>query len=162
MTTVSPQPVRTETPKPSYLGLLNAIAVAEGNGHRFLTEWADRSTDPQVETALRTVAAREGEHSYSFARRVVELGYRVRPRPLTDEEKLQIEVAGSEKRDVEKFEALGYADEPATSDIFEGYFKDHSIDPVTGALLGRFVCEERDSGRILRQAYRRLKDLPGA
>jgi hypothetical protein len=154
--------VRTEKAKPSYLGLLNAIAVAEGNGHRFLTEWADRSTDPEVETALRTVAAREGEHSYTFARRVVELGYRLRPRPLTDEEKLRMEVAASDQSDQEKFEALGYADDPATSDIFEGYFKDHSIDPITGALLGRFVCEERDSGRILRQAYRRLNQGSGA
>jgi hypothetical protein len=158
----STENVRTEKAKPSYLGLLNAIAVAEGNGHRFLTEWADRSTDPDVETALRTVAAREGEHSYTFARRVVELGYRLRPRPLTGEEKLRMEVAASDQSDLEKFEALGYADEPATSDIFEGYFTDHSIDPVTGALLGRFVCEERDSGRILRQAYRRLNQGSGA
>ena len=33
---------------------------------------------------------------------------------------------------------------------------DESIDPQTGALLGRFIAEERDSGKRLRSAYQQL------
>ena len=34
-----------------------------------------------------------------------------------------------------------------------GFFNDTSIDPETGALLGRYIAEERDSGRRLQAAY---------
>lgn len=144
--------------KPRFLGLLNEISEAERRGCAYLTAWADRCPDPEVETTLRTVAAREAEHSASFARRVVELGFRVRPRPDTDEEAQRLELVLSESDDRAVFEALGYgkprpSDEP---DVFDGYFADHSIDPVTGALLGRFIAEERDSGRLLRRAYEQL------
>ncbi len=145
-------------PRPRYLGLLNEISEAERRGFDYLTAWADRSPDPEVEAALREVAAREAEHSASFARRVVELGYRVRPREDTDEERRRSEVVRSDLDDGAKFEALGYRRDAAGDgpDVFDDYFRDHSIDPVTGALLGRFIAEERDSGRILRRAYEQL------
>ncbi len=144
--------------KPRFLGLLNEISEAERRGSLYLTAWADRCSDPEVEQALRTVAAREAEHSASFARRVVELGFRVRPRPDSEDEARRLELVASGRDDRAIFEALGYgevraADEP---DIFDGYFADHTIDPVTGALLGRFIAEERDSGRVLRRAYEGL------
>ena len=67
--------------KPSYLGLLNAIAVNEARAHQYLQVWIDKTTDPEVEAVLRTVAWREGEHGMSFAKRVNELGLRAaRPR----------------------------------------------------------------------------------
>lgn len=144
--------------KPRFLGLLNEISEAERRGWEYLSVWADRCADPEVERALRIVAAREAEHSATFARRVVELGFRVRPRPDTEEETRRLELARSESDDRAVFEALGYGggrggDEP---DIFDGYFADHSIDPLTGALLGRFIAEERDSARVLRGAYEEL------
>lgn len=150
--------------KPRFLGLLNEISEAERRGSVYLTTWADRCTDPEVEATLRTVAAREAEHSASFARRVVELGFRVRTRPDNAEETHRLELVQSERDDRAIFEALGYgkalpADEP---DIFDGYFADHTIDPATGALLGRFIAEERDSGRILRRAYADLVARTGA
>jgi hypothetical protein len=146
-------------PKPSYLGLLNAIATAELRGHQYLSAWADTTTDPEVEQALRIVAAREGEHSFTFARRIVDLGFRVRSRQDTEDEAQRKEVVVSDISDLEKFEALGYADDRDrhAPDIHDDYFHDHSIDPVTGALIGRFVCEERDSGRLLDAAYQALK-----
>jgi hypothetical protein len=158
MTTVSTEPAAATTDrtgsKPTYLGLLNEIAEAERRGLEYLTAWADRCSDSEVEEAVRTVAVREGEHCASFTRRVVELGFRLRPRPSTDDEIRRLEVARSDLDDLATFEALGYGDPtPADGpDVFDDYFKDHSIDPVTGALLGRFVAEERESARILRQA----------
>ncbi len=35
--------------KPSYLGLLNAIAVNEARAHQYLQVWIDTTTDPEVE-----------------------------------------------------------------------------------------------------------------
>lgn len=144
--------------KPRCLGLLNEIAEAERRGFAYLTTWADACRDPEVETTLRLVAAREAEHSASFARRVVELGFRVRPRDDNDEEVSRLEVACSDLDDKAKFEALGYGSAPTEDlhDVFERYFEDHTIDPATGALLGRFIAEERDSGRLLAQAYQGL------
>ena len=49
---------------------------------------------------------------------------------------------------------LDTGDEP---DIFDGVFRNHSIDIRTGELLGRYIAEERDSGRLLRSCYEQLK-----
>ena len=35
---------------------------------------------------------------------------------------------------------------------------DTTIDPQTGALLGRFIAEERDTGRRLKACYQALKN----
>jgi hypothetical protein len=53
--------------------------------------------------------------------------------------------------------ALDALDTGAEPDIFDRFFTDHSIDIQTGALLGRYICEERDSGRLLRSCYEQLK-----
>jgi hypothetical protein len=47
-------------------------------------------------------------------------------------------------------------------DIFDGVFKDHSIDIRTGELLGRYIAEERDSARLLRSCYEQLKGRAGS
>lgn len=158
MTSVVVDEAVSSPSKPKCLGLLNEIAEAERRGCEYLTAWADACRDPQVEAKLRTVAAREAEHSASFARRVVELGFRVRPRDENDEERRRLEIARSDRDDKAKFEALGYglASAEESHDIFETYFEDHAIDPATGALLGRFIAEERDSGRLLASAYQGL------
>ena len=52
---------------------------------------------------------------------------------------------------------LGKLDTGDKPDIFDGFFKDHSIDIRTGELLGRYIAEERDSGRLLRACYEQLK-----
>ena len=34
-------------------------------------------------------------------------------------------------------------------DVFDKFFRDHSIDIRTGELLGRYIAEERDSQRLI-------------
>jgi rubrerythrin len=144
--------------KPSYLGLLNAIAVAESNAHEYLQAWIAVTPSADVRAVLLTVAAREGEHGMSFAKRINELGFEVR---RTDDPRRAkaLEVAGADCSDLEKMKALGLhrldtGDEP---DIFDGVFRNHSIDIRTGELLGRYIAEERDSARLLRGCYEQLK-----
>jgi hypothetical protein len=140
--------------KPSYLGLLNAIALGEGRAHEYLKAWAQKTPDPAVRDVLTTVAIREGEHSHAFTKRLCELGYGVLDRPDPSFAK-NMEIACADCSDLEKFEALGYrATEPP--DLFGRIFEDRTIDPQTGALLGRYVAEERDSGRRLRACYQAL------
>jgi hypothetical protein len=143
--------------KPSYLGLLNAIAVAEAHAHEYLHVWADATPSVDVRKVLLTVAAREGEHGMSFAKRINELGYEVR---CKDDSGLQkaLEIVKSDCTDLEKMKALklNKLDTGDKPDIFDGLFKDHSIDIRTGELLGRYIAEERDTARLLRSCYDQL------
>src|SRR5205085_10985800 len=91
--------------KPSYLGLLNAVSLAESRAHAFLTAWADVTPSDEVRAVLRTVAAREGEHGMTFAKRINELGYHLRPKDDPNFAK-QLEVARSSRSDLEKMEKL--------------------------------------------------------
>ncbi len=144
--------------KPSYLGLLNAIAVGEARAHEYLTEWIAVTPSPEVGAVLRTVAAREGEHGMSFAKRLDELGFQVRVKDDPEHPK-RLEIARSDCSDLEKMEALGLGrlDTGDQPDIFDGLFNDHSIDVRTGELLGRYIAEERDTARLLRGCYEALR-----
>jgi rubrerythrin len=143
--------------KPSYLGLLNAIAVAEAQAHEYLVAWADVTPSPDVRKVLLTVAAREGEHGMSFAKRINELGYEVRGNDNSDLERA-MELVTSNRSDLKKMEKLklNTLDTGDKPDIFDGLFKDHSIDIRTGELLGRYIAEERDTARLLRSCYEQL------
>ena len=149
--------------KPSYLGLLNAIAVGESQAHEYLSAWIATTTNADVKTVLSCVAAREGEHGMSFSKRINELGYTVR---RNDDDgafaKLKA-IAGSDRTDLEKMEKLGLGrlDTGDKPDIFDKFFTDHTIDITTGELLGRYIAEERDSGRMLANCYRALKANAG-
>jgi hypothetical protein len=140
--------------KPSYLGLLNAIAVGEARGQAILEAWAATTTNPTLAKVLGLVAIREREHAAAFTKRLSELGFSVRESGKKDFKKA-LAFAGSGASDAQKFEKLlGY--DPAGKegkDPLRKIFKDRNIDPATGALLGRFIAEERDSGRRLRAAY---------
>jgi len=142
---------------PSYLGLLNAVSLNESRAYAYLSAWADVTPNDGVGQVLRTVAAREGEHGMSFAKRINELGFQLRPKEDPDFER-QMALARSERSDREKFDAIGVlrfdgGDKP---DIFDKFFTDHSIDIRTGELLGRYIAEERDSLRLLRGCYEAL------
>ena len=141
--------------KPSYLGLLNAIALAEGRAHQYLTCWAAKTTDPDVRKVVSTVAIREGEHSHAFTKRLCELGYGVLDRPDPAFEK-KMAIANADCSDLEKFEALGYRRGAEPRDLFKGVFDDLTIDCRSGELLGRYICEERDSERMLQACYQAL------
>src|SRR3954454_6531849 len=146
---------------PSYLKRLNGIAVAEGRNHRYFSAWVDVTPDEELRAVLRKVATREADHSMSFAKRVDELGFVLEP---SDDPNFarQMEIASSRSlTDLEKMDQLGYrayfeqADEGP--DLFDSYFADHSIDPQTGMLFGSFIAEERDTIRLLRASYDRLR-----
>ena len=151
--------------KPSYLDLLNALSLGESNAYCYLSEWAAVTKDPDVRRTLLTVAAREGEHGLTFAKRINELGYELVQKPDESLEQ-KLETVRSDCSDLEKMEALGFAklldsseDKP---DFFDDIFKDHSIDIRTGEILGRYIAEERDSGRLLRACYHCLRDAAEA
>ncbi len=136
--------------KPSYLGLLNAISLAEGRAGEYLRAWAETTTDPDVGLVISTVAIREAEHGLAFEKRICELGFAVRDRPDAEFEK-RMAIAKSGMSDLEKFQALGLVgSDDGGKDPFADMFSDESIDIQTGELLGRYIAEERDSGRMLR------------
>jgi hypothetical protein len=139
--------------KPSYLGLLNAIAVGELGGEVLFTEWAAATPNDDVRAVLETVALREGEHAKSFAKRINELGYSVIPKDDADLP-ARCAIAGSDAlTDCEKFERLGFNRPASNTDIFAKFFDDVTMDIRTGELMGRYVSEERDTGRMLRSCY---------
>lgn len=141
---------------PSFLGLLNAIAVAETEAERFFLGWANVSDNPELARALRFVAMREGEHGMAFAKRMLELGYDVRW-PSSKKSDARFAMACSSMSDLEKFKAFGVGKKPGGPDVFDRMFENKDLDPVTGGLLGRYIAEERDSARILHAARKCAK-----
>lgn len=140
--------------KPSYLGLLNAIAVGEARNDRVLRVWRDATDNKALAKVLDVVAIRECEHAAAFTKRLCELGYGVRE-SATETHEANVRLAASTASDCEKFKALlGIDDSGSEEDPFGNLFADHSIDATTGALLGRYIAEERDSGRRLREAFK--------
>ena len=144
--------------KPSYLGLLNAVSCAETRAHQYLTAWAGVTTDPEVRAVLLKVAAREGEHGMSFAKRINELGFEleVTEDPHFEE---QMAIATADCSDLEKAEALNllrFCTADGEPDVFDNFFRDHSIDIQTGELLGRYIAEERDTLRLFQACHAQL------
>jgi len=147
--------------KPSYLGLLNAIAVGEARADRVLRTWCDVTADETLATVLNLVAIREHEHAAAFTKRLCELGFGVQESD-SDAHQADLAFAASAAPDREKFRVLLKIEDPADdADPFDQLFTDKSIDARTGALLGRYIAEERDSGRRLRAACAALSSPPG-
>ena len=144
--------------KPSYLGLLNAISVAECDAGEYLAAWVTVTPSADVRAVINTVALRESEHGLAFAKRIDELGYSVIPRHDPKQAERMVIAASTALSDKEKFEALNLGQSPqdGARDVFDTFFENKDLDPVTGALLGRYVAEERDSGRKLAECYRLL------
>ena len=144
--------------KPSYLGLLNAIAVGERGGEQLFDAWAAATPDDDVRGVLQTVALREGEHAKAFAKRINELGFNVRPKDDPDLAGRVAIAASSSMGDCEKFERLGFSKDPGNGpDFFVRFFEDTTMDIQTGELMGRYVSEERDTGRRLRACYAQVR-----
>src|SRR3954468_24219285 len=92
--------------KPSYLGLLNAIAIAEGEAECYLNAWASTTDDDGVRQVLTTVAIREGEHAKAFTKRLCELGYSVLPKERSSVDEKMAIASSRELSDREKFDRL--------------------------------------------------------
>ena len=158
--------------KPSYLGVLNAISVGERRGHALFEAWSSTTKDRRLKKVLKQVAIREMEHSWAFEKRLSELGFSVRQPTDAQVEKAfekHVNLLKSEASDAEKYRSFGFAREDDKKTKAKGKAKaedkksakrpadgllailaDQSIDPETGALMGRFICEERDTVRRLR------------
>ena len=151
--------------EPTYLALLNSIAVNEAKGEVLLNAWADATPDEALAQALRFVAIREGEHHWAFAKRMCELGHTVCEETafqlFKDFDDLLAYIS-SDASDAEKIARTDGGGDSGGKDIFTGFFNDTTIDPQTGALLGRYIAEERDSGRRLKAEYDRVCAQAGA
>lgn len=147
--------------EPTYMPLLNSIAVNESKGEVLLKAWADTTSDAELAAALQFVAIREGEHAWAFTKRMCELGY-----PVCEETAFQffkdfdqiVEFVKSDASDADKVARLtgDRGNDESARDPFSNFFDDKSIDPQTGGLLGRYIAEERDSGRRLQVEYDRI------
>ena len=144
--------------KPTFLGLLNSVSLAESAAHCYLEEWIAVTEHDGVRDTLQKVSVREGEHGKAFAKRINELGYNLKPKDDPGQAKRMEIAASCEMTDLEKMEAfgLGRLDSGDKPDVFDRFFADKTIDPTTGALLGRYIAEERDSGRLLKACYEQL------
>jgi rubrerythrin len=148
------------TVAPSYVERLNGISRAEARSHTYFAAWAEVTPSDDVRALLRTVATREGDHAMAFAKRVSELGFEVEPRDDPNFADQMAIVTSGDLTDREKMEKLGFTSYFAAidggPDIFDNFFADHSVDPLTGELYGRFIAEERDTIRRLCDCYEQL------
>src|ERR1700682_3355561 len=92
----------TVTKKPAYLGLLNAISIAETSAGIYLRAWADTTKDEDLASTLRLVAARETSHGELFCRMLCELGYDLRHKPDPENAKRLAKYANPRINDLEK------------------------------------------------------------
>jgi len=140
-----------QTEKPPYLGLLNAISLAETSAGHYLRAWADATPDEDLACTLRFVAARETSHGEVFCRRIAELGYELRHKPDPAAGKRLAKLANPAISDLDKI-----GDEREEADPFRDIKRQMAAgayDPMTANLLNWYIAEEGDSGRRLREAY---------
>ena len=146
--------------KPSYLGLLNAISLAETGAGHYLRAWADATPDEDLACTLRFVAARETSHGEVFCRRIAELGYELRRKPDPASARRAAKLADPAVSDLEKVGEEREEERDPFRDInrqlAEGVF-----DPMTANLMKWYIAEEADSGRRLREAYACVREKAG-
>ena len=151
--------------KPTYLGLLNAIALGERNGAELFNCWSSTTTSDDVRAVLHTVALREAEHNLAFEKRLDELGYcveEVEKEKANATHACRMAIAMSATlSDREKLEQLKFVRTNADGqdDVFDSMFHNKDLDPQTGGLLGRYIAEERDSRRLLAGCYDALCEM---
>jgi hypothetical protein len=145
--------VTTATSKPSYLGLLNAISLAESHAGQYLEAWANATEDEDLACTLRLVAARERSHGEVFCRRIAELGYTLRTKRDPADGQRLAKYADPRISDLEKVgPERGGEDRDVFRDIRRS-MAEGEYDAMTCNLLQWYIAEEEDSGRRLREAY---------
>jgi hypothetical protein len=153
-------PTTTTAEKPSYLGLLNAISLAETEAGHYLTAWANATDDEDLAATLRLVAARETSHGDLFCRRLGELGYDLRQKP---DPKAAARLARYANPKVSDCEKVG-PERAETGDTFgdiRANIAAGAYDTMTCNMLSWYVNEEDDSGRRLRTAYAKVRAKAG-
>jgi hypothetical protein len=137
--------------KPRYLGLLNAISLAETAAGVYLEAWANATDDEDLACTLRLVAARETSHGEVFCRRIGELGYELRHKP---DPKAAARLARYANPKVSDCEKVGpERDEGDTFADIKAAMAQGAYDPMTCNLMQWYIAEEEDTGRRLREAY---------
>ena len=148
----------TTTTKPAYLGLLNAISLAETHAGFYLRAWADATPDDDLAATLRLVAARETSHGDLFCRRLCELGYELRHKPDPKAAERLARYANPKISDCEK---VGEEREEAGDPFREinEQLADGAFDPMTANMLTWYIGEEKDSAKRLRTAYAKVRAM---
>ena len=147
--------------KPSYLGLLNAISLAETEAGIYLRAWADATNDDELADVLRFVAARETSHGELFCRRLCELGFELLPKADPKSPERLARYANPRVSDCEK---VGPERNEPARDTFADIRKaiaDGVYDNMTCNMLTWYINEEDDSGRRLRVAYAKVREKAG-
>lgn len=141
-------------PRPLFPALLNALCLSQRRGSRVLAAWRDSTADDHLARVLDAVGIRQAAHAAAFAKRLGELGGTVRASASGAFEQA-LTLARSDASDRDKLQRLLGGDTDA--DPLGRLLEDPGIDPQTGALLGRFIAESRESERQLRRACRAQK-----
>ena len=143
--------------KPSYLGLLNTISLAESNAGVYLTAWADATDDEELAGTLRFVAARESSHGEVFCRRLCELGFELRHKADPGADKRLAKYANPKICDLDKIGADVDTGEDPFAEV-KKQLADGVYDPMTANLMSWYIAEEYDSGARLRKAYAKVRN----
>lgn len=149
----------TEPAEPRYLGLLNQIALTEYRAHEFYLAWARTTNDDELGRVMRVVAIRELEHAAAFQQRIRDLGFLPidGPHDFGPQCDAWLELFSSDASDLEKFDGFGFSDpNRLPADNFHEFFLDPTLDAQTGALLGRYIAEERESATMFLKVYARI------
>jgi hypothetical protein len=148
------------TQKPSYLGLLNAISLAESAAGVYLEAWADVTPHEDLACTLRLVAARERSHGEVFCRRIAELGYTLIRKPDPRAAEQLAKLSNPNISDLDKIPAGSEEDADPFADI-RRRMAEGDFDPMTVNLMNWYIAEEKDSGRRLREAYDCVREAAG-
>lgn len=146
--------------KPAYLGLLNAISLAESAAGEYLEAWARVTPNPEFAATLRLVAARETSHGEVFCRRIAELGYALRPRTDTRDAERLARLADPHVSDLDKLPPPAEEAADPFADI-RRRMAEGEFDPMTANLMNWYIAEEKDSARRLAEAYDNLREAAG-
>ena len=147
--------------KPSYLGLLNAISLAETEAGHYLTAWANATDDEELASTLRFVAARETSHGELFCRRLAELGYELRQKA---DPKAAARLARYANPKITDCEKVGPEREDTGAEPFGDIKKaiaDGVYDDMTCNMLTWYINEELDSGARLNKVYAKVRAKAG-
>jgi ferritin len=149
--------------KPEYLGTLNAISLAESEAGVYLEAWANATDDEDLAACLRLVAARETSHGETFCRRIAELGYELQPKSDPAAAGRLAKYANPKVTDLEKI-GPERTDTNAVTDFFadaEKKIADGYYDEMTCNMMQWYINEERSSGKILSEAYAKVRARNG-
>lgn len=149
------------TEKIAYMGTLVAIATAEHRTALMMRAWRDTTEDKALAAALDKVANTEEEHGIAFTKHARALGADLNEDPMAEYvgAVTQAVARSKETSDLEKFRQLMSYEagvESPRPDPLIHMMDEPTIDSATGALIGRYIAEERESERCLKTELNRI------